>query len=223
MNTFVTHYDHRVTFARMDSRRLGKQRVECLQIIRYAIGADPDFAWASHPAVRMWARHTHELLRYAIEASTEWISRGYADNLRQRFHQILHWYSVQATTDRRGPEWLADPRQHVAHCSNLVRKDPKYYARFWPQIPADFPYIWWRYDIPGRVWIPATRDPAGYQRLVAYVKANTAEYTQCLGTSSEHLDLSKKPTSVIRGRSLWRPSVPSAPMPSAPSPSSSAS
>src|SRR3712207_9220014 len=52
MQTFVPVADFEESARLLDSPRLGKQRVETLQILR-ALEL-PDYGWASHPAVAMW-------------------------------------------------------------------------------------------------------------------------------------------------------------------------
>ena len=44
----------------LDRRRLGKQRVETLQILRAL--CLPDYGWGTHPAVLMWSGHVPCLL-----------------------------------------------------------------------------------------------------------------------------------------------------------------
>src|SRR4051812_49794255 len=52
MQTFLPVADFADSARLLDSPRLGKQRVETLQILR-AIEL-PDYGWANHPAVLMW-------------------------------------------------------------------------------------------------------------------------------------------------------------------------
>ena len=56
MQTFLPVADFEDGARLLDSPRLGKQRVETLQILR-ALEL-PDYGWASHPAVRMWRGRT---------------------------------------------------------------------------------------------------------------------------------------------------------------------
>jgi hypothetical protein len=44
--------------------------------------------------------------------------------------------------DTEYPPWLGDEALHRSHQSNLIRKDPAFYAPLFPGIPADLPYIW---------------------------------------------------------------------------------
>ena len=52
MQTFLPYADMRRSAQVLDPRRLGKQRVECLQVLR---GPTVEgYGWRHHPAVRMW-------------------------------------------------------------------------------------------------------------------------------------------------------------------------
>ena len=53
MQTFLPYPDLRDSVACLDSKRLGKQRVECLQILNVLEGRRT--GWQNHPAVKMWA------------------------------------------------------------------------------------------------------------------------------------------------------------------------
>ena len=61
----------------LDSPRLGKQRVETLQILR-AIEL-PDYGWANHPAVLMWRGRTPALVAYGLAMARIWRERGFGD------------------------------------------------------------------------------------------------------------------------------------------------
>jgi hypothetical protein len=53
VQTFLPYPDFRSTARVLDQRRLGKQRVEALQVLRGLIR--PGYGWRHHPAVKMWA------------------------------------------------------------------------------------------------------------------------------------------------------------------------
>ncbi len=52
MQTFLPDPDFTVSAQLLDTRRLGKQRVEALQVLR-ALTRE-SYGWKSHPAVLMW-------------------------------------------------------------------------------------------------------------------------------------------------------------------------
>src|SRR4051794_1613693 len=80
MQTFVPVADFEATARLLDTPRLGKQRVETLQILR-ALEL-PDYGWASHPAVRMWRGRTPALVAYGLAMVKVWRDRGFADSTR---------------------------------------------------------------------------------------------------------------------------------------------
>jgi hypothetical protein len=67
----------------------------------------------------------------------EWKRRGYVDNC---LYQIDSFSQTFADSDK--PWWLGDPRLHLSHQSNLLRKAPWAYAHLWPDVPRDLDY-WW--------------------------------------------------------------------------------
>lgn len=134
MQTFLPFPDFAESARSLDRQRLGKQRVECWQILRALLGESK--GWANHPAAKMWRGSERALCQYAVAVCDEWIARGYKDSMRPRFMALL---------DRLGgvvPTWLGDDAFHLAHRSNLIRKLPTHYAPLFPGVPADLPYVW---------------------------------------------------------------------------------
>jgi hypothetical protein len=62
----------------------------------------------------------------------EWVRRGYRNTM----------FLVKLTEPYRYPPWFGEPEFHAAHRSNLLRKDPEYYRKYWPEEPADMDYVW---------------------------------------------------------------------------------
>lgn len=130
MQTFLPYPDFQSSARVLDWRRLGKQRVETLQLLRGG-------GWRHHPAAQMWRGHSNALVAYGLAICDEWLSRGYADTCRGK---ILEHYDAQSSSAM--PHWLGDPAFHAAHRSNLLRKDPIHYGQFGWTEPADLPYLW---------------------------------------------------------------------------------
>lgn len=135
MQTFLPVPDFVATARVLDRLRLGKQRVEAWQIL-CALWYGGGFA--NHPAVKMWRGHTLCLTTYGLVMCTEWLSRGYRDTLLPRFAE----YHAGDDSSPEPPAWLGDPEFHLSHRSNLLRKNPGHYRQFWPDDPADLPYVW---------------------------------------------------------------------------------
>ena len=137
----------------LDNKRLGKQRVECKQIL-LALGVqvglhmpNPKSRWRNHPAVRMWAGHELQLLNYAICICSEWRRRGFDDSLLMQFGiaefvRRTRYLPADLSAAMELPPWIADSRLHASHRSNLLRKDPVHYGKFGWTEPPTIPYHW---------------------------------------------------------------------------------
>ncbi|WP_374118855.1 MSMEG_6728 family protein [Allokutzneria sp. A3M-2-11 16] len=143
MQTFLPHADFAASAAVLDDRRLGKQRVEALQILRALVW--PEYGWKRHPAVTMWRGFTRALVGYGVEMCREWGARGHADST---VDSLLEFSGGEVPDQGElidagaVPPWLGDEAVHLSHRSALVRKAPEHYRRFFPDVPDDLPYAW---------------------------------------------------------------------------------
>lgn len=154
MQTFLPHPDFQRSARSLDRQRLGKQRVEALQILR-AI-QDPSYGWQNHPAVRMWRGYEEALALYGWTMCREWRERGYVDNTaRKLLDEGGVPYRMEEGPDGEAwpvpevgledvelPPWLGDESLHRSHRSRLVQKDPDHYGPLFPDAPADLDYVW---------------------------------------------------------------------------------
>lgn len=134
MQTFLPYADFQRTAKVLDYRRLGKQRIEAKQILRVLLNETDSRGWRNHPAVKMWKGHEGVLAAYGVVICEEWVLRGYKDN------QLP--YFIARTFSDAEPSWMGDEKFHVAHQSNLIRKDSKYYQPHFSNVKDDLPYIW---------------------------------------------------------------------------------
>lgn len=152
MQTFLPHVDFARSAEVLDDRRLGKQRVEALQILR-ALHLR-DYGWASHPAVLMWRGHTSALVTYGLAMVAEWTRRGRPDTTAANIAEFVHPDQPRSQTELAVadllPGWLGDVSLHRSHRSALVRKDPGHYRRWFPQVPDDLEYVWPEPPAPAR-------------------------------------------------------------------------
>src|SRR5919112_3277309 len=79
VQTFLPFADFAASARVLDQRRLGKQRVECLQVIRGL--TVPGYGWRHHPAVKMWRGHLEALGRYSLTCCEAWTERGFGDTV----------------------------------------------------------------------------------------------------------------------------------------------
>ncbi|NHA68498.1 MSMEG_6728 family protein [Phycicoccus flavus] len=147
MQTFLPHADFRASARVLDDKRLGKQRVETLQIVRAL--TVPGYGWANHPAVLMWRGHLEALGRYGLTMCEEWVGRGHADTCAETIVADLAVAGVGRIRAYRDlaaagglPPWLLDRDLRLSHRSALVRKDPDHYGPLFPDVPDDLPYVW---------------------------------------------------------------------------------
>jgi Pyrimidine dimer DNA glycosylase len=136
VNTFLPFPDYDKTAESLDYRRLGKQRVEALQILKVNLGLTQ--GWKNHPAAVMWRGHEGALFKYLVAICKRWTSLGYKDTVLEKATEIV----VQADLDPESyskPKWLGNRRFHKSHQSNLKRKDPVHYQF---NVPDDLPYVW---------------------------------------------------------------------------------
>ena len=86
MQTFLPFPDFQQSAAVLDRVRLGKQRVEALQILRALV--IPEYGWQSHPAVRMWMGYVPALTMYGLAMVDEWTARGGEDTTREKIMEF---------------------------------------------------------------------------------------------------------------------------------------
>ena len=135
MQTFLPYPDFAQSAACLDDRRLGKQRVECLQILRAL--RDPAYGWQNHPAVKMWRGHYIALASYGMTICDEWLRRGFNDTCKAKIEAFL-WVDGNGND----PSFIGNPDFHASHRSNLLRKDPVFYGPYGWTEPHNLPYVW---------------------------------------------------------------------------------
>jgi hypothetical protein len=150
VQTFLPFSDFRTSADVLDDRRLGKQRVETLQVVRGL--TVPGYGWRHHPAVKMWRGHLEALGRYGLACCEAWVERGYADTCAASITTELERAGVRQVRTQEElavagtlPAWLGDEDFHRSHRSALVRKDPDHYAPLFPAalaVEPDLPYVW---------------------------------------------------------------------------------
>lgn len=156
MQTFLPYPNYADSARVLDNKRLGKQRVECLQILQtlhkgpYTLKNDGFYPsgytkfikiktpWYNHPAVRMWKNYQFSLCFYGIEVCQTWIARGFKDTCLDRLIELYNNIQCGEVV----PPWLT-PEFCLSHQSNLIRKDPAFYRPiFGPDVPDNLPYVW---------------------------------------------------------------------------------
>ncbi|WP_238421823.1 MSMEG_6728 family protein [Gordonia sp. 'Campus'] len=144
MQTFLPYPDFRRSAEALDQARLGKQRVETLQILR-ALELF-DYGWTNHPAVVMWRGHTPALVAYGLAFVEVWTREGRADSTAPMIAEFAPGVVGRSQSDLAAsglmPPWLGDERVHRSHRSALLRKDPDFYGTRFDDVGDDLPYFW---------------------------------------------------------------------------------
>ena len=130
MQTFLPYSNFQKTAEVLDWRRLGKQRVEGMQIIKTILTPEQK-GWQNHPIVIMWTPYVQALQLYTNTIINEWIKRGYNNNMKL--------YEIDSIVM---PHWLGNKEFHASHKANLLRKDYKYYSQFGWKENLESPYVW---------------------------------------------------------------------------------
>lgn len=156
MQTFLPYPDFQRSARALDNRRLGKQRVECVQLLQAltrtkAVEAVTGWmtelfnpkGWVNHPAAKMWREYEVSLAEYGVTVCDEWVRREYRDTCRARIIALVPAADPSTKIcDAPKPRWFGDEDFHAAHRSNLLRKDPEWYGQFnWTE-PNNLPYVW---------------------------------------------------------------------------------
>jgi hypothetical protein len=130
VQTFLPYPSFRRTAACLDYRRLGKQRVESVQIL--AACRHATIGWRNHPATLMWRGYEPALEQYLRHMICEWKRRGYFNTIPcpvRRQDIVL-------------PPWFGDDSFHASHRAALLAKDPEWYGQFgWTEDPI-ISYVW---------------------------------------------------------------------------------
>ena len=148
MQTVLPYPDFAASARVLDPKRLGKQRVETIQVLRAL--TVPGYGWRHHPAVKMWRGYEEALTRYGLRMCEVWTSAGRADTCSATLAEDLKKATGLALVRTEPslleagemPPWFGDQEFHRSHQSALVRKDPEYYGRWFPDVPDDIPYVW---------------------------------------------------------------------------------
>jgi hypothetical protein len=133
VQTFLPYPDFAASAATLDDLRLGKQRVEALQVLR-AI-TRPGYGWQHHPAVRMWRGYAEAVAAYGLAMCAEWVARGRPDTCAATIAADLAAAGLPAPRSQTElaaagllPPWLGDERVHRSHRAALRSKLPEHYS-----------------------------------------------------------------------------------------------
>lgn len=136
MQTFLPYSDFVKSAEVLDTKRLGKQRVEVLQLLNSF--HKPNYkGWKNHPAREMWRGYENGLVEYGLAVCQVWKARGYKDTC---YEKIQAWQDSTKPTEF--PSWIGREDIHQSHKSKLIQKAPEFYKPIWPGVPDNLEYVW---------------------------------------------------------------------------------
>jgi hypothetical protein len=134
MQTFLPLANFYETARCLDYKRLGKMRVESMQLVNIIEGRTKSNAWKNHPAVGLWRNNINALKIYCNTMIEEWIRRGYKNNMKL--------YNLPLDADVYFPRWFGNEDFHSRHRAALLAKNPEWYGQFgWKEKPV-IDYRW---------------------------------------------------------------------------------
>lgn len=169
MITFLPYEDFDSSARVLDSKRLNKQLLECVVILKIVTNPDnlpEDWdksikGYRNHPAIKMWEGYDYALMAYFNSILSECKRRGIKSELN--YIQLKDHLIIQELIPGSDiPWWLGNKEFHRSHRSRLISKNPEFYASKFPKedkgyngsqywYPDNKYYNFWR--MPDRVWI----------------------------------------------------------------------
>lgn len=142
MQTFLPYPDPEKSAKVLDRQRLGKQRVEAIQIIRNLLGFQQSKGWNNHPAIRMWKGYEPYLVKVYLRAMLdEWSARGYNNEKSEGHYNFFMTLDVIKNSKPIKPNWITEDLC-TSHQSNLLRKNYEYYKPYFSDVKLGLEYIW---------------------------------------------------------------------------------
>ena len=139
MQTFLPYHRFSDSALALDCLRLGKQRVETMQILNTLTGRSQ--GWRNHPAVLMWRGYEAQLFGYGLAICREWRRWRYDDTVLEKLLLMADAAGIEPD-EFKPPRWITKELR-ISHQSNLIRKQPDWYRPiFGPNVPDNLEYIW---------------------------------------------------------------------------------
>jgi hypothetical protein len=126
----------------LDQKRLGKQRVENMQIMQALLLGK---GYVNHPCTDMWAGYEAALMQYQQAICHEWIDiRGFRDTCLDKTYDLYYEHTPMYLQGRPVdiPWWVADDWSLTMYRSKLLQKNPEHYRPIFPQDRDDIVFNW---------------------------------------------------------------------------------
>jgi hypothetical protein len=140
MQTFLPAITCRKSAKLLDRSRLGKQRVECKQILDTLLGFST--AWKNHPAVNMWRGYEKYLYKYMKVINKEWKRRGYnSEKTDQNIKVLKNYIKYRYNQKIKRPDWYSLKTVRM-YKSLLNKKKPDFYHFNVPEVEFDWTILY---------------------------------------------------------------------------------
>ena len=137
MQLFLPHADFKKSARDLDVRRLGKQRLEILELIT--------FRRPNHPCARAWRGHEYQAAIFGLAVCDEWIRRGYKDTQRDKIREAMKELLYQPLY----PSWFGKKQIHDIYKGRLISKSPDFYSQIYKDIRSYDDLFPWELIVPG--------------------------------------------------------------------------
>lgn len=140
MQTFLPYEDFYECAKSLDKKRCWKQVVEAKQILNVLLSDSEKIGWKNHPAVKMWAGYTDDLicyynifLNYCIKVhKINVVKLKYIQTNYQTILEINNKIIGNNLIEIEKPWWLGNEKFHRSHRSRLIEKKPEFYEPLFP-------------------------------------------------------------------------------------------
>jgi hypothetical protein len=98
----------------------------------------PNFVVNSHwdmPGIQAWKGHEMSLCNFALMMCEQ-----LGDTSKMPFFEEQLHAATDGSMDP--PGWMKIQEINISHRSELIRCNPYYYKKYWPECPVDIPLIW---------------------------------------------------------------------------------
>lgn len=143
MITWLPYPDFLESIGALEMSDLNHQRADVIKILDVIHQNGSRWSgWVDHPAVSMWRGHEVTLCEYGLLCCEETSARGATNgNHKGKIEIHMDWATSGRYTLEK-PSWFGEPTFHIAHQSNLIRRNPPAYGVKFSGVPMDLPYVW---------------------------------------------------------------------------------
>ena len=141
MQTFLPLENFEESAKVLDYRRLGKQRIEAIFLLKSLTKEYDKKGWINHPARLMWVGSAGTLYDYTKAVCLEWRNRKYKDTVLDKLIELGN-RNPEIFEENKKPWFIGYQLFHDSHKSNLLRKNLEHYSKFGWDVGPNLEYFW---------------------------------------------------------------------------------